>query len=202
MDIIEELVWQKIQQKNLDVFESYYKEHYKAFFLASYNYVKTTEVAQEIVNDVFLKIWEDAEKITIESSLKAYIYRAIINRSINALNKQKRESQNQRELEQTHQEAYELREIEVNELKVQLYKAIDALPDQCKKVFVMSRMDGLKQQDIADKLGISIKTVKNHITHALKQLRKSTGYNIILLFLFYIGFFSIIVGLLKNFRVL
>lgn len=202
MDIIEELVWQKIQQKNLDVFESYYKEHYKAFFLASYNYVKTTEVAQEIVNDVFLKIWEDAEKITIESSLKAYIYRAIINRSINALNKQKRESQNQRELEQTHQETYELREIEVNELKVQLYKAIDALPDQCKKVFVMSRMDGLKQQDIADKLGISIKTVKNHITHALKQLRKSTGYNIILLFLFYIGFFSIIVGLLKNFRVL
>jgi RNA polymerase sigma-70 factor, ECF subfamily len=173
MGISEELIWLQIQQKNINAFESYYKEHYKEFLLTSYNYVKTVPVAQEIVNDVFLKIWEDAGKISIESSLKSYIYRAVINRSINALNKQKRESQNQRELVQMPQEFYELKEIEANELKVKLYKAIEELPDQCKKVFLMSRVDGLKQQDIADKLGISIKTVKNHITHALKQLRKA-----------------------------
>jgi len=191
MGTSEELVWQQIQQKNKKAFESYYKEHYKTFFLASYNYVKSSTVAQEIVNDVFLKIWEDAEKISIESSLKSYIYRAIINRSINALNKQKRESQNQKELAQLQTESYELRQMETNELKVQLYKAIEALPDQCKKVFLMSRMDGLKQQEIAEKLGISIKTVKNHITHALKQLRKSAGYSIILLLLLPAGFFQL-----------
>lgn len=202
MGIPEEQVWQQIQQKNINAFESYYKHHYKAFFLISYNYVKMAGTAQEIVNDVFLKIWEDAEKITIESSLKAYIYRSIINRSINALNKQKRESQNQRELAKMPQEFYELREIEATELKVKLYKAIEALPGQCKKVFLMSRMDGLKQQDIADKLGISIKTVKNHITHALKQLRKAADYTSIVLFLLSTGFFLTIVGLLKNFRVL
>ncbi len=202
MDTIEELVWRQIQQKNIKAFESYYKEHYKELFLASYNYVKTAAVAQEIVNDVFLKIWEDAEKISIESSLKSYIYRAIINRSINALNKQKRESQNQKELAQSPLEFYELRQMETNELKVQLYKAIEALPEQCKKVFLMSRMDGLKQQEIAEKLDISIKTVKNHITHALKQLRKSAGYSVILLLLLPAVFFQFIVGLLKIFRVL
>ncbi|HEV3323978.1 MAG TPA: sigma-70 family RNA polymerase sigma factor, partial [Puia sp.] len=52
------------------------------------------------------------------------------------------------------------------------YKAVDQLPEQCRKVFTMSRFEGLKQQEIADRLDISIKTVKNHITHALKQLSK------------------------------
>lgn len=186
----EEIIWQQIRQKNIRAFENYYKEHYKEFFLVSHRYVKVSAVAQEIVNDIFIKIWEDAERITIESSLKSYLYRAVINRSINALNKQKREMQNQRELAYLPQESFELRQMEVNELKIQLYKAIDALPEQCKKVFLMSRFDGLKQQEIADKLGISIKTVKNHITHALKQLRKSTGYSVIILLVLLMDFFK------------
>lgn len=181
MNPTEEITWRQIQQKDIRVFENYYKEHYKKFFLVSYKYVKRTALAQEVVNDVFVKIWEDAEKITIESSLKSYIYRSVINRSINALNKEKKELQNQRELAHLPEETYEIREIETNELKVKLYKAIDALPEQCKRVFLMSRFDNMKQQEIADKLGISIKTVKNHITHALKQLRNSTGYPVIIL---------------------
>ena len=176
----EEIVWQQIRRGDIQAFESYYKDHYKEFFLASYKYIKTPELAQEIVNDVFLKIWEDAAKIVIETSLKSYIYRSVINRSINSLNKLKKEMQNQRELAYLPEETYELREIETNELKVKLYKAIDGLPDQCKKVFLMSRFDDMKQQEIADKLGISIKTVKNHITHALKQIRKSAGYSFII----------------------
>lgn len=181
MILTEETTWQKIRQRDLQAFETYYKDHYKEFFLASYKYVKKTALAEEIVNDVFLKIWEDAERIVIESSLKAYLYRAVINRSINALNKQKKEDQHQKELIILQQDHYDIKEMELNELKTQLYKAIDALPEQCKKVFIMSRFDGLKQQEIADKLGISIKTVKNHITHALKQISKSTGYSKIVL---------------------
>jgi RNA polymerase sigma-19 factor, ECF subfamily len=198
MNPTEEITWRQIQQKDIRVFENYYKEHYKEFFLVSYKYVKTTALAQEIVNDVFVKIWEDAEKITIESSLKSYIYRSVINRSINALNKQKKELQNQRELAHLPEETYELKEIETNELKVKLYKAIDALPEQCKKVFLMSRFDNMKQQEIADKLGISIKTVKNHITNALKQLRNSTGYTVII-FIGALNIFFIISRAMINF---
>lgn len=183
MNPTEEIIWQNIQRKDVVVFESFYKENYQSFFLMACKYLKSPVQAQEIINDVFVKIWEDAEKITIQSSLKSYIYRAVINRSINALNKQKREIQNQRELAYLPQETYELREIEANELKVKLYKAIDDLPQQCKRVFLMSRFDDMKQQEIADKLGISIKTVKNHITHALKELRKSSGYLVILMVL-------------------
>jgi RNA polymerase sigma-70 factor (ECF subfamily) len=175
MNPADDIAWQQIREKNMAAFETYYKAHFKEFFLVAHKYVRSVPLSQEIVNDVFLKIWEDAGKITIESSLKAYIYKAVVNRSINAINKQQLEWQHQQELARQPPGFYEERQLEAHELKMQLYKAIDNLPDQCKKIFQLSRFEGLKQQEIADKLGISIKTVKNHITHALKTLARHAG---------------------------
>ncbi len=173
MNADEEKIWQSIQQKDEEAFEQYYKGHYKIFFLAAIGYIKHPGLAEEIVNDVFLKLWETAASLQIESSLKAYIYRAVINRSLNELDKTKRDQQHQKELSRRPEDHFEIRQMEDNELKVRLYHAIDELPEQCQKVFRMSRFEGLKQQEIADQLDISIKTVKNHITHALKQLQKA-----------------------------
>ena len=185
MDLKEENIWRSIQQKDEEAFERYYKEHYKRFFLMSCKYLKDPAEAEEIVNDVFLKLWEDGDKMSIESSLKSYIYKAVINRSINVLNKSKRELIHHVDLNFLPEESYELRQIEENELTVKIYAAIDQLPDQCRRVFEMSRFEELKQQEIADKLGISIKTVKNHITIALKQLSIALIQNILLpVFLF------------------
>jgi RNA polymerase sigma-70 factor, ECF subfamily len=189
MDLKEETIWKNIQQKDIETFERYYKEHYKSFFLMACKYLKDSAQAEEIVNDVFLKLWEDGDKIRIETSLKSYIYKAVINRSINTLNKNNRELLHQVDLSAIPDESYELLQIEENELKIKLYAAIDQLPDQCRKVFELSRFEELKQQEIADKLGISIKTVKNHITIALKQLSKSVVnhlMNILILIFFYI----------------
>jgi len=171
----DETVWKCIQQKDTAAFGNYYREHYKGFFMMACKYLGDPGLAQEIVNDVFVKLWEDGENIRIESSLKAYIYRAVINRSLNSLDRLKRERQNQQELSRRPEEAVEMRQMEENELKVRLYRAIDQLPDQCRKVFMMSRFEELKQQEIADRLGISIKTVKNHITYALKRLTQEMG---------------------------
>jgi RNA polymerase sigma-70 factor (ECF subfamily) len=173
MDPEEEIIWKKIQVKDNKAFESYYKMHYKSFFLMACRYLKNTAQAEEIVNDVFIKIWEDGNTISIDSSLKSYIYRAIINRSLNEIQKNKRDSNLIIDLYNTQDESYELRQIEETELKTKLFDAIELLPEQCKKVFQLSRFEELKQQEIADRLGISIKTVKNHITHALKEISKS-----------------------------
>lgn len=169
----EEIIWKSIQQQDKLVFEIYYKENYSSFFLLACKYLKNPVQAQEIVNDIFVKLWQDGHEMIIESSLKSYICKAIINRSINVLNKNKKEAQNQKELGHWSEEGYELRQLEETELKIRIYKAIDQLPEQCQRVFKMSRFEGMKQQGIADKLGISVKTVKNHITHALKQLGKA-----------------------------
>jgi RNA polymerase sigma-70 factor, ECF subfamily len=185
MDLKEEIIWKNIQQRDEVAFERYYKEHYKSFFLMSCKYLKDPAQAEEIVNDVFLKLWEDGDKMKIESSLKSYIYKAVINRSLNVLNKSKRELIYQKHQPAISEESYELMQIEENELTVKIYAAIEQLPDQCRKVFEMSRFEELKQQEIADKLGISIKTVKNHITIALKQLSIALIQNIFLpVFLF------------------
>jgi RNA polymerase sigma-70 factor (family 1) len=168
----EERIWRSIQRRDGKAFDKFYVDHYKNFLLAAVTYLKDAGLAQEAVNDVFVKIWENADTIEIESSLKAYVYRAVINRSLDVMDKNKRRQGHQRELSRLPEETFELKGMEENELKIRLYKAIDQLPQQCQKVFRMSRFEELKQQEIADRLGISIKTVKNHITHALKQLNK------------------------------
>lgn len=154
------------------MFEQYYKEQFKTLFLAAYTYVRDAGLAEEIVNDVFLRIWERSGVIVIEISLKAYLYRAVINRSLNELDKIRRRGRHHSDDRFPEERGFEERAMEDNELKVRLYRAIDELPEQCQKVFKMSRFEELKQQEIADRLGISIKTVKNHITYALKQLKQ------------------------------
>ncbi len=168
----EEQIWQAIRQRDEQIFEAYYKANYRLFFLASCKYLRDPEAAEEIVNDVFIRIWEDALTLDIQASLKFYLYRAVVNQSLNALDKRKRERLRHEELREDLRAAEEWEEMEDNELKLKFYKAIDELPDQCRKVFKLSRFEGLKQQEIADRLGISIKTVKNHITRAMKDLHK------------------------------
>lgn len=167
----EDNIWRSIQEKDRRVFEQYYKDHYKLFFVAAFKYLGDAGQAQEVVNDVFVTLWQNADKVNIQSSLKAYLHRSVINRSLNLLDKSKRDRQQHQNALQT-EEAAETREMETNELKLRLYQAIDHLPEQCRKVFRMSRFEQLKQQEIADRLGISIKTVKNHITNALQQLKQ------------------------------
>jgi len=191
MDLKEETIWRNIRQKDAGTFERYYKANYKSFFLMACKYLRDPAQASEIVNDVLLKIWEDGDSLRIETSLKSYIYKAIINRSINVLKKNKRELSHLADLNNIPEEGYELRQIEENELMVKLYAAIDQLPDKCRQVFEMSRFEKLKQQEIADKLGISVKTVKNHITIALKQLSISVINHLlisILIFKYLFGF--------------
>ncbi|MBS1661814.1 MAG: RNA polymerase sigma-70 factor, partial [Bacteroidetes bacterium] len=146
--------------------------HYKFFLLAAVKYMEDAALAQEIVNDIFVKLWQDSDRIEIQSSLKSYIYRAVVNRCINELDKGRKVRQFRQELSRRPEEVAGWKDLEDDELKFRLYKAIDQLPEQCQKVFRMSRFEELKQQEIADRLGISIKTVKNHITHALQQLNR------------------------------
>jgi RNA polymerase sigma-70 factor (ECF subfamily) len=168
----EEKTWRSIQAKDKQVFERHYKEHYKFFFLVACKHLGEAASAQEVVNDVYLRLWQDAERIVIHSSLRSYLYRSVVNRCLNELDKNKRDRRKKDEVGRRIDPVVEWKEMEDNELRLRLYQAIDQLPEQCRKVFRMSRVEELKQQEIADRLGISIKTVKNHITHALQKLHR------------------------------
>lgn len=153
--------------------EALYKTYYTRLYILAFRYVKNQEQAEEIVNDIFLKIWQEAARLTISQSLSHYLSRSIVNASLNHINKEKKEISRQdkyiSDFNESEEEGDEALLLEEQLLKLE--KALDQLPPQCKKVMMMSKFEKLKQQEIADTLNISIKTVKNHLTQGYEKIR-------------------------------
>lgn len=188
----------QIQQKNKKVFEQLYKKYYRRLYILSYQYVINQSVAEEIVHDVFINIWKMSEQIIIERSLEKYLSRSVINASLNYLASEKQLKAKREEYSKGQNEFVE-ETVNIEETELLLTKleaALNLLPPQCKKVMMLSRFEKLRQQKIADQMGISIKTVKNHLTYGFNKLRvilesNTTGSTIILAAaIHYITFFK------------
>lgn len=160
-----------IEQGDKDIFTDFYSSNFRKLILVSDRYVRDIAAAEEIVQDIFLKIWEDKAVLETIKSIKAYLYRSVVNSSINYINRQK--SLERHHLHIAEQLSDELidSEDERNELIVLLYQEIEFLPEKCQLVFKLSRLEGLKYRDIAAKLDLSEKTVENHMGNALRILR-------------------------------
>ncbi|WP_145860377.1 RNA polymerase sigma factor [Pedobacter suwonensis] len=162
-----------IRQKNKESFEQLYKLYYKKNYLLAYKYLRNQEQAEEIVHDVFLKLWNNGREISIKQSLGAYLSRSIINGSLNLIKQQQRLDAHVESFRYAIDEEEEFNDdAQILEDKLQrLEQAIETLPPQCKKVLMMSKFDHCKQQEIADALNISVKTVKNHLTLGYEKIR-------------------------------
>lgn len=161
-----------IEKGRTPTFTRFYTSYFQKLLLASDKYVKDVYIAEELVQDVFLKIWENPYSIADVKSIKSYLYKSVINASINYINRQKNIEQHHLKLV-TELSDDDLKDLdEENEMIVLLHAEIDKLPAQCKKVFKLSRFEHLKYKEIALQLGVSEKTVENHIGNALKILRE------------------------------
>jgi RNA polymerase sigma-70 factor (family 1) len=161
-----------IKKGHTSTFTQFYTSYFQKLLLASNKYIKDTQASEELVQDVFLKIWEKPDHLYEIKSVKSYLYRTVINSSINYINRQKNIEQHHLKIASTFTDD-DLTELdEENEMIVLVRTEIEKLPAQCKKVFMLSRFDGFKYKEIANQLDISEKTVENHIGHALKTLRQ------------------------------
>ena len=160
-----------IREANHRIFTLLYSSYFPMLLLTSEKYVKDAFLAEEIVQDVFIKIWENPSCLDSVSTLRPYLYRSVINHSLNHLTRQKNIERHHFIIagQLTDEKIENL--YEEQELQAIIFKEIERLPAQCRKVFKMSRFDGLKYKEIACALHISEKTVENHIVHALKILR-------------------------------
>ena len=172
-------ILEKIRSKDIFAFEKFYKQYFKRYYIVAFKYTKLHEASQEIVHDTFLKIWNNASVLKITVSLESYVYRSVINACLNYIKREKRDSEHQQkfmiefnEIEEADEEPGRLE----NRL-ILIEHALGQLPPQCKKVMMMSKFQKLKQQEIADTLGISIKTVKNHLTYGFKKIREQLADN-------------------------
>jgi len=159
----------RLDDKN---FEKYFKQLFAALTYHSYKVLKDYDLAKDIVHEAFAKLWENRYNISTQGNVKAYLYRTVYNLSINYIrdNKKLQSTENTADSQLGH-ENFEYK-LEFLEMEQAVINAINSMPAKMKKVFVLSRYDGLKYREIAEKLSISIKTVEVHISNALKFLRK------------------------------
>ncbi|MBN2890236.1 MAG: RNA polymerase sigma-70 factor [Bacteroidales bacterium] len=169
-------------------FEQIFKEYYSELCGFANKFMLDIYDAEEIVQDVFVSIWNNKETIDINVSLKSYLYSSVKNSCLNKKKhikiREKYKEHNEREMEQSSVNTDD--EYNATELDIKIRSVIENMPIQRRKIFVMSRYEGLKYKEIAEALNISIKTVENQMGSALKFLRKELIDYIVILFLFFL----------------
>lgn len=158
--------------KNIEAdFEQAFKEYYQRLIGFAMVYVKDSHAAEEMVMDVFEKFWDRIHKAEIHSSTKAYLFKAVKNTCLNYLYKQKRydSSKDVSVVEDVNNSTHLKYEHDV---KSQISEAIEALPDRCKEIFILSRIEGYKHKEIAEQLGIAPKTVEVQVRKASLILKE------------------------------
>ena len=170
----------KIENKNITIstkseFEELFRTHYSNLCAYANKYVEDIDASEELVQEVFFKLWNKREDIEITSSMQSYLYRAVRNSSLNLIKhiKIREEYKEHNEREMTYSESNFDDDVVATELEEKIRNTIDELPKERKKIFIMSRYDGYKYREIAEKLGISIKTVENQMGKAIKYMREN-----------------------------
>lgn len=167
-----------IKQGNVAVFEELYRRYYVFLCLIAEHIIRNPSDAEEIVSDVFTKVWNLRGTIDITTSVKSYLVKAVHNTSLNYIDKLKSENRLTDSLSRSDYELlawdsdYPLGQIYEKEIMEILDHGIRTLPDCCREIFVLSRDGNLTYADIAKKLGISENTVKTQIKIALSRLRE------------------------------
>lgn len=156
---------------NTESFESFYKMYCHDLVRFAYYYVHDVSIAEDIVQDVFLTLWKKRSKFKSQNHLQAYLYKVTKNAALMVLRKRKirQKFKNEQTEELAKSPADEFFESDLDKV---YHHAIFTLPEKCRVIFCMSRIDGLTYKEIAQTLGISIKTVETQIGRALVTLRK------------------------------
>lgn len=152
-----------------DLFEA----HYPMVCQAIYRFVQDRSTTEDLAQEVFLRFWEKRHKIEVSTSLPAYLRRMGVNEGLGYLRRTKRWSDNELDAEQepAANDSAEEQYLQ-GELEQHITTAINSLPPKCRTVFQLSRFEDLTYQQIAEQMGISVKTVENQMGKALRVLRK------------------------------
>lgn len=165
-------------------FERIFKEFYKPLCLFALRFTEKMEDAEDVVQQVFADVWDKNSHDMVIANFKSYLYQAVRNRSLTLI------AQSSDMLQTTEciadiEDLSEEEQIYQSERDARLWAAIDGLPAERKKIFLLSKRDGLKYQEIAEELHISIKTVENQMGKSIKDFAGNCHTD--LLFLFFLN---------------
>jgi RNA polymerase sigma-70 factor (ECF subfamily) len=174
-----ERAWaERIRDGDEAAYEALFRAHYPPLCAFANGMLDAPDVAEEVVQDVFVKLWRDRAALAIRTSLRAYLYSAVRNGALNQVARRRSEqrayAESVRAAEERHARfappAVEL--LERAEAAEALGRAVERLPARCRQAVVLRWRHGLKHAEIAEALGISIKGVENHLARGLQALRR------------------------------
>lgn len=159
------------------VFERIFLEYWEKMYNTCFHFTGDGAIAEELVQDIFRSLWERRDNLLIDNGIENYLVRAARLKSFEYLRNAAIETRNLREISYTTPATENHTEnlIYYNALTEQVGRIVNALPEQCQRVFRMSRENGMNNKEIAHSLAISEKTVENQITKALRTLRLHLG---------------------------
>ncbi len=152
-------------------FKSLFDKYYEPLCHYALNFTRDTYLAEDAVQEVFIKIWEKKRKMKFTRSVKSYFYTAVKNKCLDKLKSERIRSIHSTHFFEREDKFISLNEIEYDEFSFHLSECVEKLPSRCKEVFTWSRFHNMKQEKIASEMGISLKTVKAQIGKALKLIR-------------------------------
>jgi RNA polymerase sigma-70 factor, ECF subfamily len=172
---------QAIKANDLDSFEQLFRSVYPSMVVYARKFVNDVEVARDLAQEVFLNLWENRERTEFHTSLKSYLFRSVHNRCLNYIrhvqvrdNYHEITEQNMREIEFDYfntSQSTAISHILEGELEQKINDTINLLPEQCRRVFLLSRYHDKSNQEIAEELNLSVRTVETQIYRALKVFR-------------------------------
>jgi len=195
MKFTEEPLLSSISPDESEAFDSLFESHYARLCNYAYTLVNSFEIAEDLVQDVFVNIWTRRKKIVIQSTVNAYLYKCVYNA---CLDHQKKNRLQQAFVKyKQNGDSLSLHDsIKDFELPERVDRAIEELPEQCRKIFKMSRQKGLKYHEIAKELNISENTVDTQIRRALKRLREQLKDYLIIITVFLIFLVKLYFGII------
>lgn len=172
---------QNIGGNNIDwdsFFQSIYKTYYSRLCVFAYGFLQNENDAEEIVQNVMLKLWEQKDKINEIENMQAYLFRSVKNQCLNLIKRNKLadvyKNEAWKELKDLEEQTMSSTTEADNETQIkQLKSLIETLPERCQEVLRMSKFEGLKNKEIAEELDISLKAVEANISRAFSIIRKN-----------------------------
>ncbi|MBN1187710.1 MAG: RNA polymerase sigma-70 factor [Bacteroidales bacterium] len=166
------LLFNQLKKGSKAAFDELFRVYYKPLCRYCYQYVKDKDTTDEVVQEFFVRLWEQKETIAIQKSLMAYLYVSVKNTALNYLQKKNtRMSYEQAYAEMSLKKDDTENKLTSEEINALVQKGMEALPEKCRLVFYLSRNEGLTNEEIANYLNLSYKTVENQMTKAFHKLR-------------------------------
>lgn len=162
---------EELQAGKADQFEEVFRKYYEILCRFAMKYVSDPAECEEIVQDLFVRLWQKREQLSIATSLKSYLYQSTRNACLNYIKHANVKVDYQKDALHTSTTIDKGDTLVALELEIRIEESLSKLPKERKRIFLMSRNEGLKYREIAQKLDISVKTVENQMGKALKFLK-------------------------------